>query len=60
MNYTLNEEDFKHLVRGGTLILGDNKLILSDIGFPEMERAIINARTKGADFSEKPINKKKT
>ena len=59
MNYTLNEEDFKHLTRGGVLILGDNKLILSDIGFLEMEKAIIDARTKGVDYSEKPINKKK-
>jgi hypothetical protein len=40
MNIRLDEEDFKCLVRGGVLKIGDIHIILSDIGFDCMDYAI--------------------
>lgn len=36
----LDEEDFKCLVRGGLLKIGNINLLLSDIGFDRMDKAI--------------------
>ncbi len=45
---TLDESDFGHLVRGGTLRLGDVEFCLEDCGFVPMEEAIGIAR-RGSD-----------
>jgi len=37
---TLDEEDFKCLVRGGVLHCGDIKIALKDIGFDQMNKAL--------------------
>jgi hypothetical protein len=44
----LNEDDFKCLVRGGVLHVGNLKIILSDIGYDQMLNAIDEA-TQGDD-----------
>ena len=36
----LDEEDFKCLVRGGVLHIGNMKIALKDIGFDQMNKAL--------------------
>jgi hypothetical protein len=33
VNYLLGISDFNHLIRGGTLKVGDNQIALDDVGF---------------------------
>ncbi len=42
----LDYEDFKCLVRGGILTVGDVKIALKDIGFDKMDEAITLADNK--------------
>ena len=44
MNISLNEEDFKKLVRGKVVAKGLVNIALSDIGFDRMEVAIQKGR----------------
>lgn len=58
MTILLDDEDFKCLVRGGILTLGDLQIGLKDIGFDQMYNAIhlaeegnniYEGRTKGSN-----------
>lgn len=42
----LDEEDFACLVRGGTIIAGNLKIALQDIGYHNMDDAITKADNK--------------
>ena len=42
-HFKLTADDFEHLIRGGELIIGNNHLILADIGYRVMNEKIIDA-----------------
>lgn len=42
--FSVNEDDLLHLMRGGTLDLGDVQLVLHDLGYEGMECCLIEAK----------------
>jgi hypothetical protein len=44
---TLNEEAFEHLIRGGTIRLGDSEFALEDIGYDRISFLTVRSMQAG-------------
>lgn len=43
----LDSRDFEHLIRGGTIAIGNAEFALADIGYTNMQEIIFRADTDG-------------